>query len=200
MNYIAIIKCFLFPQLLKKLWQEIEATANTNLKSGFARCLSRQAILSQRRFETLQTSQVHTTITSVLIEHLKSKRYGEKPQTIRRRLAEVEAGKSLTNDSSGEDTEEDTEEDNEEDKEEEPEGDSLIDGEMESSSDDEESRSEEEEEDSCLANASDDAESCAAENEIISDDFENVVSGKWIIALFSVGGAKSLHCKSHQAQ
>lgn len=195
---------FHFPQILKKLWQEIEPTANTNFKSCFARCLSRQAILSQRRFETLQTSQVHTTITSVLIEHLKSNRCGEKPQMIRSKLAEVEAGKSLTNDSSGEDTEEDTEGDNEEDveedKEEEPEDDSLIDGEMESSSDDEEAKSEEEKEDSGLANASNDAESCAAENEIIPDDFENVVSGKRIIALFSVGGTKSLRCKNHQAQ
>jgi hypothetical protein len=76
----------------------------------------------------------------------------------------------------------------------------LIDGETESSSDDEESRSEEKKEDSGLANASNDAESCAAENEIIPDDFENVVSGKRIIALFSVGGTKSLRCKSHQAQ
>jgi hypothetical protein len=111
----------------------------------------------------------------VLIEHLKSKRYGEKPQMIRRQLAEGEAGKNLTNDSSGEDTEGDTEGDNEkdveEDIEEKPEGDSLIDREMESSSDDEESRSEEEKEESGLANAN----------------------------AFSVGGAKSLRCKIHQA-
>ncbi|KAK4021226.1 hypothetical protein OUZ56_003145 [Daphnia magna] len=95
---------------------------------------------------------------------------------IRRQRVAVEAGKSLTNESSEDDIDE--------------EGDSLLDEEMEYSSADEDTGSAEEEEDSGLANISDDAQSCESESETISPDFENTVSGKWIIAFFSIGRAR----------
>ena len=216
---LSAVKKDLFPQLLKRLWQEMETTASTNLKNRFERCLSRERILSERRFEVLPYSEITTTVTSVLVEVLKNKRFGEKPQMIRRKRAAVEAGKSLTNETSEEDSEEDgdslldeemsvgrlsdeeqsmaekessEEEDEPSEKEEEENEPSEKEEEENESSEEEPEEEENKENDAGAANFSHSLESSGYESggTGIPDDFEDIVSGKWILAEFPVGRAR----------
>ncbi len=78
-----------FPRLLSKLHNEIGANSSENLKSGFRKAglfpLNKNEVLKMIPSGKEQQQQVANSVTDAFVEYLKSMRYGDQEQTVRKR-------------------------------------------------------------------------------------------------------------------
>ena len=72
-----------FPQLLKILIDRATATSDVNLQNGFKKCLSRDAVLAEKKFEVAEV-QINSVVNQALLDVLQTKRFGNKLRTVKR--------------------------------------------------------------------------------------------------------------------
>ena len=83
-----------FPQLLKILIDRATATSDVNLQNGFKKCLSRDAVLAEKKFEVAEV-QINSVVNQALLDVLQTKRFGNKLRTVKRNKLSIQPGKSV---------------------------------------------------------------------------------------------------------
>lgn len=141
---------------MKILLEKMAPSCEETLRNGFRRCLSRQDIIKERKFETNE-SNTNGVINEVLLKVLKEKRFGNQVRAKKRARLNVQPGKSIGD----EDEEDDTE----------SEDDDLLNFLQEQSEEDD------------PADENDDQVEEAVEDALPFEEDEN---GRWIIAKFII--------------